>query len=1192
MNTLEFLSYLRRLDVKLFADGAQLRCNAPKGVLTPALSAEIAGRKAEILAFLRQANLAASSTLSPISRVSRGEDLPLSLPQSRLWFLEQLAPGSPAYNIPAAYRVTGRLNAAALEKSLIEIVRRHESLRTTFPAVNGRPKQVISPTVDLTLRSDDLRKLPELERKAQVQRRAIEEARRPFDLARGPLLRVKLLRLAEEEHVLFLTVHHIVFDVWSVGVLRRELAALYEAFSKGKPSPLPELPIQYADFAHWQRQQRQGEVLESQLAYWKRRLNGLPSGLELPTDRPRPAVQTFRGAYQSLVLPASLSRSLKALSQEEEATLFMTLLAAFQTLLYRYTGQEDIVVGSPIANRTRAELEGLIGFFVNTLALRTNLSGNPGFRELLGRVREVALEAYAHQDTPFEKLVEELQPERDLSRTPLFQVIFALQNVPTKTLELEGLTLSSLGLHSGTAKFDLSFYIEEGDDGLSTVLEYNTDLFDASTIQRMLGHYQRLLEGVVENPNARLSDLPLLTEAERRQLLVEWNNTQTNYPKDWCIHEAFEEQAERTPEAIAVVYGDQQLTYRQLNARANQLAHYLQKLGVGPDVLVGVWVERSVELVVGVLGILKAGGAYVPLDATSPRERLALMLADAQPKALLTQQRLAEDGDWGLGKVMQNAECRTQNESRGTGYGAPGYGEEGFPLTPNWNVVRLDADWEAIAQESEANPVSGATAQNLAYAIYTSGSTGRPKGVAIPHQGLLNLAFWHQRAFGVTSNDRATQLAAVSFDASVWEIWPYLTAGARLHLTPPSIVISPVELRDWLTSQAITISFLPTPLAERALMLDWPKDAAPSASLGTRLRILLTGGDKLHQPPSESIPFEVVNNYGPTENTVVTTSGRVFSDSPGEGSAPPIGRPISNVQVYLLDAHLNPVPIGIPGELCIGGDSLARGYLNSPELTALKFIPNPFSDAPGARLYKTGDVARYLPDGNIEFVGRIDHQVKIRGFRIELGEIEAALKKHPAVEETVVIVREDAPGDKRLVAYIVLVRSSEFLPRTPYPGFAPAVFEWRRFLLERLPEYMVPSAFVFLDALPLTPNGKVDRRALPAPEQMASESEKPFAAPPTNPVEKTLAGLWSDLLGVESVGIHDDFFELGGHSLLATQLMSRVRDAFQVETPLFHLFETPTVAGLARRIQAILWALQGTQPSSSDTADDREEGEI
>jgi amino acid adenylation domain-containing protein len=1001
LNIVEFLSELRGLDIQVFVDGDRLRCNAPEGTLTPEIRAQLAERKAEIISFLRQANININGTsISPVSRTD-DKTFPLSFAQQRLWFLGQLVPGSAFYNVPTAFRLTGTLNLTALQQTFNEIVRRHEALRTTFQLVDGQPVQKIAPILTISIPVINLREVPAEKREAEARRIATEEAHCPFDLTNGPLLRVKLLQFDETEHVLLLNLHHIVSDGWSIGVLIREVGTLYAAFVTGKPSPLPALPIQYADFALWQREWLPGKVLETQLTYWQKQLADI-SILSLPADRPRPAIQTYRGATQTLSLPKPLSEALEALSQQEGITLFMTLLAAFQTLLYRYTCTEDIAVGSPIANRNRSDIEPLIGFFVNSLVLRTDLAGNPTFRELLSRVREVALGAYAHQDLPFEKLVEELHPERNLNQNPLFQVVFALQNAPVEALELPGLILSPQQFDSGTTRFDLEFHLwqqsagndlwVDRSDGISGLVVYSTDLFDHATIERMLGHFQILLEGIVAHPEKRIADLQILSECELHQLLVEWNSTKADYAKKLCVHQLFEAQAERTPDAIALVLEDKQLTYRQLNTLSNQLAHYLKKQGFGAEDLIGICVGRSLEMVVGMLGILKVGAAYLPLDPTYPSERLNFILKDAQVPLVLTSSHWLE--------------------------------KEKFASIELSRVICLDQDWEKIVQKSEDNPISNVTAGNLAYVIYTSGSTGKPKGVQVQHSNLLNLVYWHQQAFGVSPLDRSTQIAGVAFDACVWEVWPYLTAGASIYFPNDETRLSPEKLRDWLVLKAITISFLPTPLAEKILQIEWPQN--------TPLRLLLTGGDKLHEYPLNSYPFQVVNNYGPAENTVVTTSGQIPVKNKAD-LAPPIGRPIANTQLYVLDAKLQPAAIGISGELYISGDGLARGYVNRPDLTAERFIPNPFSNKKGARLYKTGDLVRYRSDGNLEFLGRSDDQIKIRGFRLELGEIESVLNQHPAVLQTVAVEREDAAGEKRLVAYITLNAEAKEQPESIQP---------------------------------------------------------------------------------------------------------------------------------------------------------------
>lgn len=1041
---------------------------------------------------------------------------PLSFAQARLWFLEQLEPGNPFYNQSAAVHLLGRLNLAALEQSFNEILRRHEVLRTTFTVVEGQPVQVIAPTLPLTLPVVDLQKLPEAERKGEVLRRATEEGQQSFNLSKTPLLRCTLLRLDETEYVLLFTMHHIISDAWSKGVLLRELAILYEAFSIGKPSPLPELPIQYADFAVWQQQWLQGEVLETQLTYWRQQLEGSPPLLELPTDRTRPPVQTFRGATQSFILPKALTEALKELSKQEDVTLFMTLLAAFKTLLYRYTGQNDILVGSPIANRNRSEIEGLIGFFVNTLVMRTNLGGRPSFREILSRVRNVALAAYAHQDLPFERLVNELQLERDLSHTPLFQVMFEFGNTPISALALPGLTLSLLETKSSTAKFDLSLSMRETEQGLIGSLEYNTDLFDAGTIARMLGHFQTLVASILANPDQRLENLQLLTDAEKQQLLVEWNDTGADYPQNQCIHQLFEAQVEQTPDAVAVVFEDQQLTYRELNAKANQLAHHLQKLGVKPEVLVGLCVERSLEMVVGVLGILKAGGAYVPLDPGYPQERLVFMLENANVPVLLTTETLV---------------------SRLPDYQA--------------QVVYLDDDWQEISQESDRNPISKVTTQDLAYLIYTSGSTGKPKGVQILHSALVNFLSAMRLSPGLTQADTFLSVTPLSFDIAALELYLPLIVGARVVVVSREVAADGTRLLERLASSGATI-MQATPATWRMLLAaGWQ---------GSESLKILCGAETLNRELAIQLRergTELWNLYGPTETTIWSTAYKVDSQKSDfrAGEVISIGRPIANTQLYVLDQDQQPVPVGIIGELHIGGLGLARGYLNRPELTSETFISNPFNDVSTSRLYKTGDLVRYRPDGTLEYISRMDYQVKIRGFRIELGEIEALLNQHPGVRETVVLAQEKVQGDKRLIAYIVTDQK-----------LAPSINDLRRFLKQKLPDYMVPSVFVPLEALPLTPNGKVDRNALPVPDYVCPDIDVAYVMP-RNEVEQTIAKIWQDILGVKQVGIHDNFFELGGHSLLATQVISQMRKIFQVELPLRHLFEAPTVADQAFTIQ-------------------------
>jgi amino acid adenylation domain-containing protein len=1105
----------------------------------------------ELLEYLLEEDTTASASTKDIPRRKDIDSALPSFAQQRLWFLDQLEPGLPVFAIAICYRLHGPLDVEALTQSLNEIVRRHEALRTTFSTVDGQPVQVIASTLTLTLPVVDLRGLPKNQRETEARRLARKERRQPFDLAQGPLLRTTLLRLDEEEHVLVLTMHHIISDGWSIGILRRELSVLYEAYCAGKPSPLPDLPIQYADYAVWQREWLQGEVLEEQLAYWGKQLEGAPPVLELPADHPRPRLQTYEGTSLPVVLTTTLSEALRRLSRQQGVTLFMTLLAAFETLLYRYSGQDDISVGSPIANRRRAEVEGLIGLFMNNLVLRSDLSGNPTFRELLGRVREVALGAYAHQDLPFEKLVEALQPERVLNYNPLFQVMFILQNVPAEPLELTGLTASFFEVDRGIARQDLIlelFDLPEGlgpeaqPKGLQGSLEYNTNLFDTARIKRMVGHLQTLLEGIVADPETPISELPLLTEAEQHQLLVEWNDTRADYARDKSLVQLFEEQVKRSPDATAFVYEDQALSYRELNQRANRLARYLQLLGVGPEVPVGICLERSLEMAVGLMAVLKAGAAFLPLDPSDPQARLAFILDDAGVPVILTRSELAAT----LPDHQAKAVC-------------------------------LDAAAELIAGQDSENLETAVFPEHLAYLIYTSGSTGEPKGVAVPHDQILNRFAWMWDAYPFEAGEVGCQRSGSTFVDSIWELLGNLLQGVPTAIIPDPVVRDPQALVHALAQHQVSRIWV-VPSLLRVLLDTFPdlEQRLP------KLRFWVSSGEalpkELDQRFGAAMPQATLYNlYGTSE--VWDATWYVPEPEHPPGMEVPIGSPIANMQTYILDANLEPLPIGVPGELHISGVGVARGYLNRPGMTAERFIPDPFRNDRGARLYKTGDLARYLPDGNIEFLGRLDHQVKIRGFRIELGEIETVLVQHPALRVAVVLAREDLPGDKRLVAYVV----PEGEPTT--------TTELRHFLQQRLPEYMLPAAFVMLDALPLTASRKVDRRALPAPDWARPELEQAFVAPRT-PVEEALAGIWSQILGVERVGIHDDFFELGGHSLLATRVMARVRDDFRMALSLRSLFEAPTVAGLASLIEIGQWSAQNASDQPQGAEEEFEEGQL
>ncbi|HEX6371118.1 MAG TPA: amino acid adenylation domain-containing protein [Longimicrobium sp.] len=1058
---------------------------------------------------LRRAGL---PPLPPVVPVERTGPPPLSFAQERLWFLDRLQPGSSSYNVATVLRLEGALEPRTLERVLGEIVRRHQALRTVFREVNGVPVQVVAPFGGFALHLEDLSDLDDAQREARARRRASEEAKRPFDLAEGPLFRARLLRLGAEDHVLVLCMHHIVTDWWSTGILLRELSALYAAYRDGRPSPLPEPAVQYADYAVWQREQMRAEVLDRQLGWWKERLAGAPALLELPTDRPRPAVQSYRGAVEPVELPAALRERLRALGQREGATLYMVLLAAWQVLLAKYSGSDDIVVGSPIAGRTRRETEGLIGFFVNTLALRTDLSGDPGFRQVLRRVREVTLGAYDHQEVPFEKLVAEMQPERSLSHSPLFQVMFSWGNAQgVEGAGAPGLRMRLAGAEKDAASFDLTLGLA---DDLHGFLEYSTDLFERDTIRRMRGHLERLLQQAVDNPDRPIGALSLLDEGERRQVVEEWNRTEAMVPAGACIHHLFQAQVERTPDAPALVFEEDSLTYAELNAHANGLARRLSRLGVGPEVRVGLCLERSVEMVVSILAVLKAGGAYVPLDPGYPAERLAWMLADSAVPVLLTQERLRSV----------------------------------LPAGTTAHVVAVDAPSDAVAGEGAEDFDGGATPANLAYVIYTSGSTGRPKGVMNAHGGVVNRLCWMQAEHGLGADDVVLQKTPFSFDVSVWEFfWPLMT-GATLVVARPDGHRDPAYLREVIESRGVTtLHFVPSmlqPFVEDA-------EAGRCASLK---RVMCSGEalpsalvERFHARFSSTV--NLYNLYGPTEAAVDVSHWACERRSPV--ASVPIGRPVWNTRLYVLDAALRPIPVGLPGELYIGGVQVARGYLNRPDLTAERFVADPFSSGAGARLYRTGDRARWRADGALEYLGRLDHQVKIRGLRIEPGEVEAALRRHPAVADCAVVVREDAPGDPRLVAYVVAGADAEAL---------------RARLGTSLPDYMVPAALVAMDALPVTPNGKLDRGALPAPEYAAVEA---YTAPRT-PTEERLAAIWAEVLRRERVGVNDSFFVLGGHSLLATRAVSRVREAFGVELPLRAVFETPTVAGVALRVEALM----------------------
>ncbi len=1035
----------------------------------------------------------------------------LSFAQQRLWFMDRLKPGMATYNIPKVFRLKGPMDIALLERILNEIVRRHDALRTTFTVMNQEPVQRVVPSLTVTLPVVDLTAIPAGRREEEALRRAGDEGRKPFDLEKGPLFTPVLLRLAPEDHMLVLSMHHIISDGWSVGVMFREISGLYKAFHEGAASPLPELPIQYADFAEWQRQVLTDEAMEKQKAYWMKKLSGELPVLDLPADRPRPTVQSFRGSSCTFRIPKEHADSLKAIGRKEGATLFMMLVAAFNVLLHRYTGSKDIIFGTPFAGRSRVELEPLIGFFVNTMVIRTDLSGDPTFLELLKRVRASALEAFSHQDFPFEKIVEAIHPDRDPGRSPVFQLMFAVQTDTDRDLQMPGMEVAIQEVYTDTAKFDMTISMTDTPGGITMYWEYSTDLFDRKRIERMAAHFQKLLAEIAANPARRLWQFPLLSPEERELLVTTWNQTGAAPPPERSVQELFEEQAAATPEATALEFRGDRLSYRQLNARANKVAHKLMGLGVKRGSIVGVCMERSPEMIVGLLGIVKAGGAYLPLDHDLPAERLEMMSTDCGIDTLLVQEHLA-------GHV-------------------PGFKGREIVIGPS------------DEPGPDVNPGAQSGPDDLFYIMYTSGSTGRPKGIDIVHRGVVRLAKGVDYA-RIVPGEVMMLFAPLSFDASTFEIWCCLLNGGKLVVFP-SVKASMAEIGQVVATSGITTVWLTEALFEQVVseILEDLKDVPQ----------VLTGGDVLSMEHARKFlqryPDKLlVNAYGPTENTTFTTCCPLRGREEFASSIP-IGRPIANTQVYVLDEQMEVVPVGVAGELYIGGVGLGQGYHGRPDLTAERFVPDPFGRG-GGRLYRSGDMVRYREDGRIEFLGRRDHQVKLRGYRIELGEIEAVLRSQEGVKEAVVVVREDRVGDKRLVGYCVGEK-----------GKVLEGGELRAKLRKKLPEYMVPSRIEMLERMPLNPNGKVDRRALPAPKQEERAEGKQKAR---TPAEEVVAKIWAEVLGLEEIGVEENFFELGGHSLLATRVLSRLQEATGVEIPLVSFFETPTVAALALLFEAKL----------------------
>jgi amino acid adenylation domain-containing protein len=1045
-----------------------------------------------------------AAVAAPITRSPRSGPLPLSFAQQRLWFLDQWQPGSSVYNLTGCLRLIGSLNSKALGDAISEIWRRHEALRTTFPTIDGQPVQFIKPAEPLTIARIDISEFLDDDQEQRLQQVVQQASQHVFDLVRGPLFTSSLVRLSAEHHVLVLVMHHIVNDGWSAGLFGRELSLLYKAFVAGEASPLPELKIQYADFAQWQRNWLQGEVLDTQISYWRKQLAGAPDTITLPLDFSRSAMQSFNGSREPLVLPERLTSQLRALSRQHEVTLFMTLLAAFQVLLSRYSGQTDVVVGSPVAGRNRPETEELIGLFVNTLAFRCDLAGDPTFIEVLRRVRNVTLDAYAHQDLPFEKLVEELHPARDLSRPALFQVLFVLQNVDTQPFDLPGLKILPMASEIETAKFDLSLYLWDAATKLEGYLEFNTDLFEPATVRRLLAHFTTLLENLVATPELPLSAVSMISELEVKELRELTSPPAISYSADLCVYQLFEQQAERTPDAVALIHDHETRTYRELNQQSNALAHHLRALGVGPETLVGLCVERGISMVIGLLGIMKAGGAYVPLDPSYPQDRLSWMLEDTALKILVTEEQLVQH----------------------------------LPDTGHTQLVFLDGEWPRQVE----NPEPQTHPNHLAYVIYTSGSTGKPKGVMIEHGALTNFISSMQRLSEIGPSDVLLGVTTLGFDIAGLEMFLPLTVGARLAIAGEETVIdgrallAEIERRDVTVMQA-------TPVTWRLLI-----DAGWS---GSPRMLALCGGEALSRDLADKLlerTRELWNMYGPTETTIWSSAAKVEKDN----GPVFIGGPIDNTQILILDENLQMVPFGVPGEIYIGGGGVARGYLNRPELTAERFMAYSLEyEAASVRLYRTGDLARYRATGQIEFLGRVDQQVKIRGHRIEPGEIEALLRDYPDLIDAVVVAKGEG-AEKRLVAYVVYAEGL-------------AVDELRPYLLAKLPEYMVPSVFVKMQQLPLTPNGKINRKSLPAPANDRADLKVTYS-PPRSELEQNIAEIWQGALQVEKVGRDDTFFDLGGHSLLMAQVRSSLSANLGLELSIVELFKYPTVGTLAEHI--------------------------
>jgi len=1081
--------------------------------------AKLPAEKRELLEIMLQEQGVDLHQIAILPQPRISNTFPLSFSQQRLWFLDQLEPGGALYNIPSVLRIKGRLDAAALEKSFNEVIKRHEVLRTTFGKQGDEPQQIIHPRLQLSIPFIDLQSLSAKENAAEVERLALEEAQKPFDLATGPLLRVSLLKQSVQDYILLVTMHHIVSDNWSIGIFVHEIMHCYQAFVQNKKITLPELQVQYADFAFWQRKWLKGKTLENQIDYWRKQLKNIPPVLDFPLDFPRPSYQTSSGDYKLFNLPPVTREALNTISRQNNASLFMTMLAAFYILLQRYSGQDDICVGSPVANRNRAETEALIGFFVNTLVLRGDLSGNPSFPEFVERVKEMTLGAQAHQDLPFETLVEALQPQRDMSHSPLFQAMFVMNNAPVEKLQLSGLEISLLEFENKTTKFDLILNVTETEHGLQCKLEYNTDLFKSDTMDRLITHYKTLIDQILENPSASLSTFSLINPQEKDRLLYNWSRSAESYNEQQSIIQLFEAQAKQTPQAAALRVKEQTLSYSMLNSQANQLARYLLDQGLHRGQIVGISAGRSAEMIIGLLATLKAGGVYLPLDPGYPAERLQYMLNDAQAAFLITQHALKS--------AFKNHSAR---------------------------VILFENLHELLQKKAADNLNLVLNAQQSAYIIYTSGSTGRPKGVEVSHSALANHCCDMRDFYQLTPDDNVLQFAALNFDASIEQILPPLISGATVIMRDDDIWDS-FQFSEKIKQYDLTVINPPTAYWAQ-LAADWA--ARPELIPENRIRLVIIGGDVLKPEALQNWyktslkNVRLLNAYGPTETVITATTYQVpvgFSST-----RVPIGRPRANRTLYVLDPYGQPVPAGIPGELYIGGRALAKGYLKRPDLTEQRFIVNPFSKDQNDRLYKTGDRVRFLPEGNLEFMGRMDFQVKIRGFRIELGEIESLLSRMPEIKEAVVSAMDDKQGNKRLVAYFVTKGQKGV-----------DIEQIRKFLKGLMPDYMIPSVFIEMETMPIDPSGKINRRALPKADLEHVELKNEYVAPRT-PTEEKLCSMIQEVLQIERVGVLDNFFDLGGHSMMATQVVSRIRETFDVELSLRSLFENPTAEGIARAI--------------------------